>query len=294
MIRLGYACINTILPSPNKTFRLANYSKERMLKVLRENLDALLRILQWNKAHQISLLRISSDLVPFGSHPINDGAWRVKLVSEFRKIGKFIIKNKMQVSMHPGQYMVLNSLKAEVYKKALLDLQYHNNILDLMELPKSHRIIIHGGGIYSDKEKSITNTINRISALDFDLRKRLALENDEKNFSAKDVLNVALKTGLPAVFDIFHHQILPSFNNLDTKQIIELFSKTWPKGERQKIHYSNQKKLAIKGAHSETIDLELFESFFREVGCIDLDIMLEVKDKEKSVLKIREKFPEIK
>ena len=40
-----------------------------------------------------------------------------------------------------------------------------------------------------------------------------------------------------------------------------------------------------KGSHTESIDLKLFRRFLEETRPHDFDIMLEIKDKEKSALK---------
>lgn len=56
-------------------------------------------------------LRISSDTIPFASHEICTIDWAKKFKKLFDKIGKKLNKNKFRVSMHPGQYTLLNSKK---------------------------------------------------------------------------------------------------------------------------------------------------------------------------------------
>ena len=75
MIRIGYACINTKLDAPNRTCRLKNATPEKILELAAANVEALQPILDWNAAHGIELFRITSDLIPFGSHPINTVPW---------------------------------------------------------------------------------------------------------------------------------------------------------------------------------------------------------------------------
>jgi UV DNA damage endonuclease len=123
-----------------------------MLEVSRRNLDALREILQWNLKHRIKLFRITSGLIPFGSHHINSGIWKKELKGDFREIGDFIRRNFLRVSMHPGQYTVINTPNREFYERSMKDLQYHCAVLDLMELDGSHKIIIHGGGIYGNRQ----------------------------------------------------------------------------------------------------------------------------------------------
>lgn len=293
MIHLGYVGINTLLQTASKTFRLANYSSERMLEISRKNLHALREILQWNVAHRIKLFRITSGLIPFGSHSINSGIWKKDLREDFQEIGDFIRRNFLRVSMHPGQYTVINTPDSETYERSLKDLQYHCAVLDLMELDGSHKIVIHGGGIYGRRQYSTEVLLQRLEGMSEPIRKRLVIENDERNFSAADIYTVCKRTGYPGVLDIFHHQCFPSFQNLGIREIVEHFRETWPDSQRQKIHYSNQAPQKHRGANSEGIDLEQFSRFYENVKDMELDIMLETKDKQQSVLKVRKSFPEI-
>ena len=65
-LRVGYACVNTRLPSSARTLRLANVTPERLRELIASNLDALEAILRWNEAHGISVFRLTSNLIPFG------------------------------------------------------------------------------------------------------------------------------------------------------------------------------------------------------------------------------------
>lgn len=293
MIRLGYVSYNTQLPLPNKTFRLSNYSDEKMLQVAQSNINALRTILLWNKEHSVHFFRITSQLIPFGSHPINKGKWKELLQEQLEEIGEIINRNKMRVSMHPGQYTVLNTPHDSYYKNSLRDLEYHTSLLELMGLDSSHTIVIHGGGAYGDKSKSLSVLCERINNLSSSIKNRLILENDDKIFNAQDIFTVCEKTNIPGVLDVFHHEVLPSYENFKRRDLILLYKKTWPQNERQKIHYSTQEQGKIAGTHAQKIDLLDFSKFYEEIKDLDLDIMLEIKDKENSLLKIRNSFPSI-
>jgi UV DNA damage endonuclease len=60
------------------------------------------------------------------------------------------------------------------------------------------------------------------------------------------------------------------------------------------VDYSSQNKVnrgenkGRRGRHIETIDLILFKRFLKETQHLNFDIMLEIKDKEKSALKALE------
>jgi UV DNA damage endonuclease len=293
MIRLGYVGINTELPTASRTFRLAGYSEERMLDITQGNLWALEEILKWNKEHAISLFRITSNLVPFGSHSINSGIWKEKLKDEFVRIGKFIKKHVMRVSMHPGQYTVLNTPHEINYANTVKDLEYHTAVLDLMKLDRNCVIVLHGGGVYGEKQIATARLEERIAALPSKFKKRVVLENDERNYSAFDILNVCKNTHLRGILDVFHHRVLPSCNNISIRELIRCYGETWQNDGRQKIHYSNQAPNKLRGAHSESIDITEFEGFYKSIKDLELDIMLETKDKQNSVLALRKAFPEL-
>ncbi len=51
------------------------------------------------------------------------------------------------------------------------------------------------------------------------------------------------------------------------------------------VDYSSQKVGERKGRHAQSIDLGAFKDFLEQTRLFDFDLMLEIKDKEKSALK---------
>ena len=142
-MKIGYAC--TPLMVPYKTTRkitVSNYSAEKIDLLIKENLEDLYSILQYNKLNGINLFRISSDIIPLGSHDINKFDWQENYRQLLSNIGSYIKSNNLRVSMHPGQYTLLNSPKSEVVKKSISDLIFHCKFLDSLGLPPSHKIIL--------------------------------------------------------------------------------------------------------------------------------------------------------
>ena len=80
---------------------------------------------------------------------------------------------------------------------------------------------------------------------------------------------------------------------MSTREVVEAFAPTWA-GDRQKIHYSSQEPGKAPGSHSSHVDIGAFGVFYETVSDLDLDIMLEVKDKQASVLALRKAFPGLK
>jgi UV DNA damage endonuclease len=285
-MKIGYPCINLSVDCKgNKTFRIRSYSEERMIETIENNLDCLLRMLKYNKEKGLLYFRISSDLIPFASHPICNFEWQEQFKMSFRVIGDFIKKYQMRVTMHPDQFTLINSIDDKIFERSIKELEYHAQVLDLMGLDKTAKIQIHIGGVYKNKQNSIRRFESRFKKLSELIRTRLVIENDDKSYTLKDCLKISLNNNIPVLFDSFHHEI----NNLDEsiKEAFELFVDTWSKAIDgvPLIDYSSQQEGESKGRHTETINIEHFEKFLIETKPFDFDIMLEIKDKELSALK---------
>jgi UV DNA damage endonuclease len=287
LIRIGYACINTRLPSPNRTCRLKNATPEKILELSSANLSALERILEWNAAAGIQLFRITSDVIPFGSHKVNKLPWQRLLRSQCERLGHLIRQRALRVSMHPGQFTVLNSPRREVVESSVKELEYHADFLDALGVPESHKIVIHLGGVYDDKAQSLNRFIQNYRTLGAGVRARLVIENDERCYSIADALKVGQAVSAPVVFDVFHHSWNAALEPRPVRSIVQLAARTWKRRDgRPKIHYSNQWPGKPPGTHSKSISLKNFEEFYHQIADLDLDVMFEVKDKERSVLKV--------
>lgn len=287
-MKIGYACIPlAVQAKTNRRVLLKNYSEQIMLEAVKENLNDLLVILKYNNKNNIKMFRISSDIIPFGSHEINHTNWKRYFSEELKNIGQYITTNNMRVSMHPGQYTVLNSDNDDVVSRAVKDLIYHADFLDSMEIDLSHKIILHIGGIYGDKNKAIDRFIYNYMKLPIEVRNRLVIENDEKNYSIKDVLDISKEIKVPVIFDNLHNQCHIEYNK-DIDDIFRQVKRTWTlKDGSMKVHYSQQDICKKMGAHSKTININMFKSYIEKAEKYNPDIMIEVKDKNISAIKCK-------
>jgi UV DNA damage endonuclease len=232
--------------------------------------------------------RITSDLVPFASHPINNFDWQQHFQEDFERIGQFIARNRMRISMHPDQFTLINSIRDEIFERSKKELEYHAEILDLMKLDPFAKIQIHVGGVYEDKQRSIERFVTRFRELDNSTQKRLVIENDDRMYDLNDCLNISAQTHIPVLFDVFHHKLN---NSAQTKEInLEFSEKTWnaKRDGIPMVDYSSQEPGGLPRQHAITIDEEDFGLFLKQTEPFDFDIMLEIKDKEKSAIKALE------
>ena len=192
-------------------------------------------------------------------------------------------ENNFRISMHPDQFTLINSIDEEIFKRSVWELEYHADILNLMDLDHTAKIQIHGGGVYGDKKQSTERFINRYQKLPKKIRDRLVVENDEKSYSFQDCFKINQMTGIPIVFDYFHHTILNNDEKLT--DVLQMQNETWKKRDGIPIiDYSSQEPGERKGKHIESIDLKDFKKFLEQSSGFDFDIMLEIKDKEQSAI----------
>jgi len=295
-MNLGYACINETLSNYKpkittnrsmikKTFLTKGLEYVSLLSLL--NCQDLIKILKWNKKNNIKFFRISSDLFPWGSH------YELKDLPNFNEIkavlleaGAFAKKHHLRLTAHPGPFNVLVSPHNHVVNNTINDLSTHGEIFDLLNLDRTHynKINIHCNGVYGDKISAMNRFCANYKKLPISVQARLTVENDDKQsmYSVKDLMYIHEKIGIPIVFDFHHHKFCDG--GLSEKQALKLALSTWPKDIKPVVHYSESKSLHESNsniklqAHSDYID-KLPNTYG-----FDMDIMIEAKAKELSIL----------
>ena len=284
---IGYACLTVGVPDTDiKGCLLKNAGEERLAELIRHNLTSLMNITEYNDANGIRLFRISSDIIPFGSGQISPLPWADLFREELSAVGERIKKAGIRVSMHPGQYTVLNSPEKQVAERAAEDLRYHAAFLDSLGADSAGKIILHVGGVYGDKKAAVLRFSERYRDLDESIRRRLVIENDDRSYHIGDVLELGAHLGIPVVYDSLHNRVNGCDASKSDADWIAQCAPTWgEKDGRQKVHYSQQATGKSAGSHSESIAADEFLDFFSSLGENRPDIMLEVKDKNLSAVK---------
>ncbi len=283
MIRVGFVGYSLTMDCrSSKKFRLASYSEERFCATLESNLACLAEIMRYSVEHGMLHFRISSELVPFASHPVCSVDWATRYASVFAEIGAYAREHDLRLSTHPGQYTLINSTSEATVAASVRELEYHAQIFDLMGMDATHKIQIHVGGIYGDKDASIPRFVENFARLPPAVQRRLAVENDDRLYSVADCLRIHEAVGTPIVFDNLHHRLLNAGEPL--AEAFELARRTWTDA-RMMVDYSSQGDKKRIGAHADTLDEADFRAFLDGVPTRDFDLMMEIKDKDLSALK---------
>ncbi|KAI6021497.1 UV-endonuclease UvdE-domain-containing protein [Pisolithus microcarpus] len=285
--RLGYACLNTLLRSKkpaaeatfcSRTCRIESIKKkgvEWVKDLGRKNVEDMLEIIEWNELNVSQMIVIDVLMYSSPQHIPRPACFlllRMKLygyslaycATLLAEVGALAEKYGHRLTVHPGQYTQLGSPREAVVRSSIRDLEYHCEMLDLMGVGPDGVIVIHGGGVYGDKEA----TLARIKETIRNVRDRLVLENDENwkfhwcLIIITDMLNPS--PGLPPV------RIMEEAN--------EIFRR---RGIKPKQHYRNGAVgIMERRAHSDRC--QILPQGLPE----DMDLMIEAKDKEQAVLQL--------
>ncbi len=278
---------------------------------LRVSLQYLREILRYLQEVGIRMYRFSSDLAPYLTHPDlpQFHGQLDECRDELAAVGALARADDIRLSVHPGQFVVLNSADDDVARKAMADIAGHARLLDLMGLGPEAVLVLHGGSGTGGMEAARERFIRRFLALPGEVQRRVALENDETTFAVPDILRVHEATGVKLIFDLLHFQN----HNPDRRSPLAALGAvlaTWPADVTPKIHVSTprtamqveerrdpvtRKKVptvlpANWAQHSDYADPFAVIEFLRAVRGASLppfDIMLEIKSKDVGLLQLR-------
>ncbi|MBC7447721.1 MAG: UV DNA damage repair endonuclease UvsE [Hymenobacteraceae bacterium] len=287
-MRIGYPCVNESLQcSAGQTFRLASYSPERLRATVGANLGCLRQILEFNLTHGLLFFRLPSGIVPFGSHPINQHDWATEFAPDFAEIGAYARRHGMRLSLHPDQFVVLNSPDADIVQRSVAELVYQGQLLDLLGYDSTAKLQIHAGGVYGDKPAALDRWVRTWEELLPDaVRARVVVEPDDRLYSLRDCLELHRRTNVPLLLDNLHHECLNHGEPFAEAALAA--AATWhpARDGSPLMDYSQQAPDERRGKHRSTLDEAHFGAFIASLPPeIDPDVMLEIKDKDASAVR---------
>lgn len=308
-IQLGLCCLNTELRDQKPSIygsrtmtqkKLLEIGEEEGVREIKkrsyQNLLDIMTMMHWNEEHGIKVFRLSSEIFPHKTNPkINDYGFNF-CQDLLREIGNLSKKYNQRLTFHPGQFNIVGAKDDKIFQSTLIELKHHADIFDLMGLDYNSVIVIHGGGLYGNKEETMNRWCENYHRLPENVKNRLVLENCERMYCVEDCLEMSKRIGIPVVFDTHHHEcyqkIYPEKKLKDVNYYIPLILDTWSKKNmKPKFHISEQGSGKI-GHHSDYV--ELIPNYLLEIPKkydIWIDIMIEAKQKEKSLFKLYKKYP---
>ncbi|MEO5952927.1 MAG: UV DNA damage repair endonuclease UvsE, partial [Chloroflexia bacterium] len=206
-MRLGYACKVMGIDCKSSDTRKSQNNPHLCV-----SLDYVSRILEYTASVGLAMYRLSSDIAPYYTDITRPqfGNQLEEARQQLADVGALARELDIRLSMHPGQYTVLNSPTDKTYASAIRELEYAASVFDYMGQPPDNKVIVHIGGAYGDKRPALDRWIERYPLLPEYVRARLIIENDDTIFNVADALYVHERTGVPIVFDNLHHRVNPS------------------------------------------------------------------------------------
>jgi len=301
MLQLGLCCLNTELRSQrifcSRTIIRANFTVEKAKQLALQNIEDAITMIKWNYQHHIFVFRLSSDMFPHFTDTETEPYSMDFAIPALQQLGDTARQYKQRITMHPAQFNQVGAISKSVFEKTIADLSYHAAILDYMNMDTSSILCIHGGGVYGDKESTIRRWKEQFSELPFNVRRRLAFENCERQYSVEDALDIDSDCRIPFIFDTHHdacyRQLHPDYDPGTIDSQLSYVVETW-RDVTPLMHISEQRPNSRVGAHSdmiETIPSYLFDLI--EDG-VSIDLEVEAKLKEQAIFKLYEKYPQLK
>jgi UV DNA damage endonuclease len=274
------------------------------------SLDRLERVLDHLRAEGIAMYRMSSDLAPYETHPdLPRFHGQVEACADrLAAIGRRARADGVRLSMHPGQYTVLNSEDPGVRALATAELGWQARLMDAMGLGPEAVIVVHVGSGAPDRASALDRFRTAADGLPDATRARVVLENDDRVFGLGEVVPLARELGMRVVWDVHHHRCLDR-DGIPEPEALGIALATWPEGVRPKVHYSSPRtaveevarkegrrvvrsvRLPSPRAHADLIDPFDFRRFLDEtVAGREVDVMLEAKAKDLALLRLRDQL----
>ena len=294
-MNLGYACINMTLGKHNpkittnrsmikKTFKEKGIPYASELGI--QNSRDLVEIIKWNNKNGINFFRLTSDLFPWASEYNLTELPHYNLIKNILgDVGALANKYGQRITSHPGPFNVLVSPKQHVLENTINDLTMHGEVFDMLGLSRTpyNKINIHCNGVYGDKIAAMDRFCKNFEKLPESVQTRLTVENDDKAsmYSVSDLIYIHERIGIPIVFDYHHHKFCTG--DLSEEEALKLAVTTW--GEiKPVVHYSESKALH---ENNDELKPQAHSDYIKEIPNtygLDLDVMVEAKAKELSIL----------
>ncbi|MCS7196156.1 MAG: UV DNA damage repair endonuclease UvsE [Aquificaceae bacterium] len=281
-IRVGFFCSTADgRITTNRKFRLSNLSFERVWEAFEKNLKDFKSLLDLSLRLGCGIFRLGSEFIPFASHETFKREWLKPIEEGLVEFSKTLKQYPIRITMHPGQFVVLSSPRRDVVDSSLKELEYHFWLLDTLGVGEEGTVVIHLGGVYGDKQESIKRFKGVLSSNTW-LLKRLVVENDERHYTVKDLLEAELP--IPIVYDHYHNSLNPS--TFEPKDVLQTWKERVPE-----FHLSSKPEGKHRfGEHGDWIKLEDFLDFVQCFGSNRVDTVIEAKKKELAVKRLMEDF----
>lgn len=260
---------------------------EYLGSIARANAIALAHAIERCAELGFGAFRITSQIIPLATHPVSgytldtlaDGE---VIAASFASAGLVARQRGIRLSFHPDQFVVLNSEREAVIESSVRELDFQARMAVLIG---AEALTLHAGGATGGVSAALERLERGLDRLSPAARALVALENDDRLFTVRDLLPLCHRARVPLVYDVHHHRCHP-----DGMSVVEATAEageTW--GTREPwVHVASPRDgwtAPNPRPHADYIDPADFpEEWFSRRLTVDV----EAKAKDRAVLAIRD------
>lgn len=260
-------------------------ARQRLADLCRTNALALEAALEYCAGHGIGAFRVNSGILPLRTHPavgyrLHDLPDGPAIVEQFQRIRRLARQHQLRLTFHPDQFVVLSSPHRGVVDSSIEELEYQAEVSDWIG---GDVLTLHVGGAYGDKTAALATFRRSLDRLSDQVRRRLAVENDDKLFTPQDLLPLCRAESLPLVYDVHHHRCVPDGMTMEDATLACL--ETW---NREPVFHISSPLEGWRGRHParhhDYISLRDFPALWER---LQVTVEVEAKAKELAVRRLR-------
>jgi UV DNA damage endonuclease len=241
------------------------------------------------RCHELGIgaFRVNSQVVPLATHPVSgytlddlepaDAIRRAWVAA-----GELARARGVRLSFHPDQFVVLNSEREEVVASSIRELEHQAVIAELIG---ADVLCLHVGGVTGGVEAAVARFERGLERVSGRVRERLAIENDDRLFSPREIHRLHERTGLPFIYDAHHHRCHP--DGLTVTEATALMVESW-NGREPYAHLSSPRDgwgASNPRPHAAYVDPADVPDAWLALPRITVDV--EAKDKERAVVEVK-------
>ena len=270
--KIGFACKISEFNSKNEIISIPEYNsrgttvawlnrqtrdvaEEKLWELMTRNIEAAKRAVEYvgNLEESLRLFRLSSDILPVYTESSWKYFWQqpdVRAYAEkaFSQVGDIARRNRVRLSMHPGQFCVLASDNQDIVNRSIEEFEYHADMARWMGFGQQFqdfKINVHISG--RQGPDGIKAVLPRLSP---EARNCITIENDEVSWGLDASLELAKEVAL--VMDIHHHWVNTGEYIKASDDRVKRIIDSW-RGVRPVLHYSVSREDCLKGHSRDTL-----------------------------------------
>ncbi len=266
---------------------LAAHERRHFLaKLVADNARALLAAVEWCIARGVGAFRVNSEILPLSTHPqlgyvLEQIDPHGELRAAFAAVADRVRESGLRLSLHPDQFVVPGSARADVVASSLHELEAQAAVAELIG---AEQLTIHGGGAEGGKISALARLALGLAELSPRARSRIVLENDDRLYTVADLLPFCVREAVALVYDVHHHRC--NQDGLSVEEATVEAARTW--GNREPWAHLSSPRGGWRGEdprrHADYIRPRDLPACW--VG-LSMTIDVEAKAKELAVLRLQ-------